>query len=226
MLPAYFTEELVELIVGDAPGLPPPPRAAPVRLRPGAAGDAAAVQRRGCTARSSSAWRRRSPASGLGADVITGFPGETDADFDATEALVEALPFTYLHVFSYSDRRGTEAARGTAPRVPPGTIRQRTARLRRLGAAKQLGVPAGPDRPRARRCSSSSTGSERRGGCVGLTDNYLELAFPGPDALMRGFARVRATGQDGAQTGRSARQRWVSRESASSGAAGSTSWRA
>jgi threonylcarbamoyladenosine tRNA methylthiotransferase MtaB len=77
--------------------------------------------------------------------------------------------------------------------VPAETIRQRTSRLRRLGAAKHLG------------CRHAQVGRslsvlvlEQRdresGHLVGLTDNYLEVAFPGPDALMRRFARVRATG--------------------------------
>ncbi len=52
----------------------------------------------------------RVPVLGLGADVITGFPGETDADHDATAALIDELPFTYLHVFPFSPRDGTVAA--------------------------------------------------------------------------------------------------------------------
>jgi threonylcarbamoyladenosine tRNA methylthiotransferase MtaB len=197
VLPAYFTEELVELVVGDRRVC----RHLHVPLQSGADRVLRAM-RRPYTARM---YRRlierlaeTIPDLGLGADVITGFPGETDADFEATEALVEALPFTYLHVFSYSDRRGTEAARGPAARVSPETIRQRTARLRHLGAAKQL------------RFRRAQLGRElpvlvlehrerETGRLVGLTDNYLELAFPGPDALMRGFARVRATGPGGAR---------------------------
>jgi threonylcarbamoyladenosine tRNA methylthiotransferase MtaB len=138
------------------------------------------------------------PDLGLGADVITGFPGETDADFEATEALVEALPFTYLHVFSYSDRRGTEAARQPAPRVPPEAIRLRTARLRRLGGAKQSGFR----RAQLGRELSVLVLERKEGGTgrlVGLTDNYLEVAFAGPGALVRGFARVRVTGPGGAR---------------------------
>src|SRR4029453_3470604 len=53
---------------------------------------------------------RSRPGLGLGADVIAGHPGETEADFADTMALVEELPFSYLHVFPYSDRPGTEAA--------------------------------------------------------------------------------------------------------------------
>src|SRR5262249_39686134 len=52
----------------------------------------------------------RLPNAAIGADVIAGFPGETDQDHAATLAFVEALPFTYLHVFSYSKRPGTKAA--------------------------------------------------------------------------------------------------------------------
>ena len=57
------------------------------------------------------------PDLGLGADVIVGHPGERDEDFAATLDLVAELPFSYLHVFAYSDRRGTESAR-MAERVP------------------------------------------------------------------------------------------------------------
>ena len=49
------------------------------------------------------------PRMGLGADVIIGFPGETDQSFENTRKLIESLPFTYLHAFSYSPRKGTEA---------------------------------------------------------------------------------------------------------------------
>jgi tRNA A37 methylthiotransferase MiaB len=76
------------------------------------------------------------------------------------------------------------------------TIRQRTTRLRSLGAAKQAAfrrAQMGRELP--------VLVLERRerevGRLVGLTDNYLELAFAGPDALMRRLVRVRATGQDG-----------------------------
>jgi threonylcarbamoyladenosine tRNA methylthiotransferase MtaB len=49
------------------------------------------------------------PSLGLGADVIVGFPGESEASFEHTRKLIEELPFSYLHVFSYSPRSGTEA---------------------------------------------------------------------------------------------------------------------
>src|SRR6185295_13588521 len=77
------------------------------------------------------------PDLGLGADVIVGHPGERDEDFTATRALVSELPFSYLHVFSYSDRKGTEAAH-RAERVPAVEIRERSRRLRQLGREKSL----------------------------------------------------------------------------------------
>jgi threonylcarbamoyladenosine tRNA methylthiotransferase MtaB len=74
----------------------------------------------------------RLPVLGLGADIIAGFPGETDDDHGATVALVAALPFTYLHVFPYSARPGAAAARLGAL-VPPRVLHQRARELRELG---------------------------------------------------------------------------------------------
>lgn len=73
------------------------------------------------------------PHACLGADVIVGFPGETDTHFDETRRFIEDSPLDYLHVFSWSERTGTPAAR-LDERVPAGTVRARTACLRTLGA--------------------------------------------------------------------------------------------
>jgi threonylcarbamoyladenosine tRNA methylthiotransferase MtaB len=71
----------------------------------------------------------------IGADIITGFPGETEEDHSATLNFIEALPFTYLHIFSYSQRPGTKAA--NLPNQLSGTIIKRRAReLRALAEAK------------------------------------------------------------------------------------------
>jgi len=77
----------------------------------------------------------RMPVLGLGADVIAGFPGETSADHEATVALIERLPFTYLHVFPYSRRPGTAADRLRDHLAPP-LIAERAAELRALGERK------------------------------------------------------------------------------------------
>jgi threonylcarbamoyladenosine tRNA methylthiotransferase MtaB len=83
----------------------------------------------------------------FGADIIAGFPTETDAMFDNTLALVEEAGLTYLHVFPYSAREGTPAAR--MPQVPKGLRKERAARLRAAGEvqlskfqASQLGKRA------------------------------------------------------------------------------------
>lgn len=75
------------------------------------------------------------PDAAIGADVMVGFPGETDADFAATVQLVEALPFTYLHVFTYSERPGTPAAEAVGS-VPISVRKDRNRLLRELAAAK------------------------------------------------------------------------------------------
>jgi threonylcarbamoyladenosine tRNA methylthiotransferase MtaB len=68
---------------------------------------------------------------GLGTDAIVGFPGETDDDHRRTVALVNALPFTYVHVFPYSERRGTDAERLPDP-VPPRVKAERSREIREL----------------------------------------------------------------------------------------------
>jgi len=77
----------------------------------------------------------RLPHAAIGADIITGFPGESEDDYAATMAFIERLPFTYLHVFSFSKRPGTKAA-ALANEVPGATIKRRARELRALGEAK------------------------------------------------------------------------------------------
>ena len=76
------------------------------------------------------------PSAAIGADVMVGFPGETDAEFEATRRLIEDLPFTYLHVFTYSARPGTPAA-AMRNQVPPQAARERNKVLRDLAAEKK-----------------------------------------------------------------------------------------
>lgn len=72
---------------------------------------------------------------GLGTDVIVGFPGETEDDHRRTREILEALPFTYVHVFPYSERQGTDAER-LADSVPPIAKARRSRELRKLVAQK------------------------------------------------------------------------------------------
>ncbi len=68
---------------------------------------------------------------GLGTDMIVGFPGETDGDHRRSVALIEALPFTYVHVFPYSERRGTDAE-GLPDPVAPEVKAERSLEIREL----------------------------------------------------------------------------------------------
>ena len=79
--------------------------------------------------------RNAMPTAAIGADVMTGFPGETDAEFEATREMIEDLPFTYLHVFTYSARPGTPAAE-MPNQVPVHVARERNRILRELAAEK------------------------------------------------------------------------------------------
>jgi len=124
---------------------------------------------------------------GLGADLIVGFPGETDADHRATVALVEALPFTYLHVFPYSPREGTAAPRlGAPPR--PDVVRERGAQLREVAACKQASHRA------ARAGSRADLVLEGRQGGLrdALSEDYLNVRVPAEAPWVLGRARVAA----------------------------------
>jgi threonylcarbamoyladenosine tRNA methylthiotransferase MtaB len=81
--------------------------------------------------------RAAMPTAAIGADVMVGFPGETDAEFESTRKMVEELPFTYLHVFTYSARPGTPAA-GMPKQLPVHIARERNRILRELAAEKKL----------------------------------------------------------------------------------------
>jgi len=124
---------------------------------------------------------------GLGADLIVGFPGETDADHRASVALVEALPFTYLHVFPYSPRNGTAAPRLGAP-VHPDAARERSAELRGLAARKQAAHQA------ARAGSRADLVLEGRQGGLrdALSEDYLNVRVPAEAPWVLGRARVAA----------------------------------
>ncbi|RMH18012.1 MAG: tRNA (N(6)-L-threonylcarbamoyladenosine(37)-C(2))-methylthiotransferase MtaB [Gemmatimonadetes bacterium] len=106
---------------------------------------------------------------GLGADVITGFPGETDEDHDATRRLIEELPFTYLHVFPFSPRDGTVAASLPDP-VPQRVAGERARELRELAQDK------GRRYRRAR--AGEPARAVREDGGRGLTEDYLRVRLP------------------------------------------------
>ena len=106
---------------------------------------------------------------GLGADIITGFPGETAADHADTVDLVEELPFTYLHVFPWSPRDGTAAAE-LPGRIPQRISWERARELRSLGTAK------GERYARSRGGSQVEVVMEGDGGTA-LTGDYLRVGI-------------------------------------------------
>jgi threonylcarbamoyladenosine tRNA methylthiotransferase MtaB len=112
----------------------------------------------------------RLPVFGLGADVIAGFPGETHADHHASCTLLNALPFTYLHVFPFSVRPDAPAAR-LAGQLRPEVIRERARELRELGEAK---AAAYRESRRGQTADGIVTGHQQ-GQFEVMTEDYLSV---------------------------------------------------
>jgi threonylcarbamoyladenosine tRNA methylthiotransferase MtaB len=110
------------------------------------------------------------PHASIGSDVIVGFPGESDAEFEETEALLSELPLTHLHVFPYSDRPGTDASVMDG-KIGGVAIRERGQRVRAIGHEMST------------RFRLSQTGTVRRAlsvddGLSAVTDNFLKVRLP------------------------------------------------
>lgn len=123
--------------------------------------------------------RSAMPTAAIGADVMVGFPGETEGEFEQTRRMVEELPFTYLHVFTYSARPGTPAA-GMRGQVPVHVARERNRILRDLAQEKKTAFL----RSFAGKTMEAITLGVRRQETdqiltEALTDNYLKLWLKG-----------------------------------------------
>ena len=136
----------------------------------------------------------RWPNAGIGADIIVGFPGETGEDFEQTCELVERLPFTYLHVFSYSDRPGTQGARLDG-KVAPAVIRERNRLLREMAARKARHFRARQVGTRLRALTLAATGE--KGERFALSDNYLKLRVRGRKLVENKLLTVRVNAVSG-----------------------------
>jgi threonylcarbamoyladenosine tRNA methylthiotransferase MtaB len=119
--------------------------------------------------------RRKIPEAAIGADVIVGFPGETDEDFRTTYEFIEELPFTYLHVFSFSSRPGTKAADLGAP-VDAAVIRHRARALRALSQSKAAEFRASQAGRKLRAITLARSGPDWT---EALTGNYLKVRIAG-----------------------------------------------
>ena len=120
----------------------------------------------------------RLPNAAIGADVIAGFPGETESDHAATLSFIERHPFTYLHVFSYSPRPGTKAA-NSPDQVPAPTIKRRARELRALSEAKSAAFRRAQIGRTLRVLTlhrDEHSGSEHT---PALSSNYLRVLVPG-----------------------------------------------
>jgi threonylcarbamoyladenosine tRNA methylthiotransferase MtaB len=126
------------------------------------------------------------PHASIGADVMVGFPGETDAEFEDTRLLIERSPLTYLHVFTYSAREGTPAA-ADPNQVPKQLKKERNRILRELIATKHAAFRA------------SLVGLELDAVTLernALTDNFLHVAVDGQPRPPAQLIRVRLTSPD------------------------------
>jgi threonylcarbamoyladenosine tRNA methylthiotransferase MtaB len=130
------------------------------------------------------------PDAAIGADVMVGFPGETDELFEESRAFIEAMPFTYLHVFTYSERPGTQAAT-MAGAVPMPVRKQRNKVLRDLAESK------------GKEFRESMVGREFTAVTLdppglALTDNFVKASLDMPYAANRMVKlRVAAVSQQG-----------------------------
>ena len=110
------------------------------------------------------------PHASIGSDIIVGFPGETDENFEQLAAYLESSPLTHIHVFPYSDRPGTPASE-MAGKVQGGVVRERGRRIREIGHRL------------ATRFRNSQIGTMHRAltleeGTLAVTGNYLKLRIP------------------------------------------------
>lgn len=116
--------------------------------------------------------RKWMPDAAIGADVMVGFPGESEEEFEESRRFIESLPFTYLHVFTYSERPGTPAAMYTG-QVPMPVRKRRNQVLRELAAKKNLEFRS---RFVGRSLSVVTLEQER----MALSENYLKVELAEP----------------------------------------------
>jgi threonylcarbamoyladenosine tRNA methylthiotransferase MtaB len=191
LLPAYFTPELTEVVTTS-------PVVAPhfhIPLQSGSDRVLKAMRRPYNTRMYRALVERLAavrPRLGLGADLIAGFPGETENDFAETVAYVRDLPFSYLHVFPYSARSGTEAF-GLPGQPDSAVTTRRSGLLRDIGRAKSDEFRRGLI-GHVEDALVLETQDRASGALVGLTGNFVEAVFSGPPELVRTLTRIRITG--------------------------------
>jgi threonylcarbamoyladenosine tRNA methylthiotransferase MtaB len=162
--------------------------------------------------------RAAMPSAAIGADVMVGFPGETSAEFEATRRLIEDLPFTYLHVFTYSARPGTPAA-DMENQVPVHVARERSRILRDLADEKKRAfMRSFVGKPLQAITLGGAQKTAHADGAVpfteALTDNYLKLHLKGHHEPNRWLRATVERVEDGALVAVRESARELPRESA------------
>jgi len=123
--------------------------------------------------------RAAMPTAAIGADVMVGFPGETDSEFEETRQLIEEFPFTYLHVFTFSARPGTPAAT-MRNQVPVRVARERSRILRELATRKKRAFMGQFVGQKIEAITLNVISETADGTCTeALTDNYLKMRLVG-----------------------------------------------
>lgn len=129
------------------------------------------------------------PELTIGADVIVGFPGETEEEFQNSCDFILSLPLSYLHIFSYSDRKRTNASL-LSGKIPPFVIHRRSQRLHRIGKEKWekvLDIYIG----RELKVLIEKTRDKKSGKLIGLSDNYIRVLVDGDDFLANQIVTVK-----------------------------------
>ena len=178
--PMDTTEDLIGVVCREQPPGAALPHADAVGLGPHCCrGDASVVSCVEHYARRVELVREWFPDAAIGADVIAGFPGETEEDHHATLSLIEAMPLTYLHVFSFSPRPGTAAAE-MPDRVRGADVARRARELRALGEEKKSAF-RGTQVGRMTRVLTLNRGGEDASGpwTRALAGNYLDVRVAG-----------------------------------------------
>jgi threonylcarbamoyladenosine tRNA methylthiotransferase MtaB len=133
------------------------------------------------------------PSTAIGTDLIAGFPGETNRDFDDYFKFIEALPLAYFHVFPYSVRAGTTAAK-LPGKVAAAEIKRRAAMLRELGEDKRLRFV---ERFRDSKLKVLLEERGADGRLKGYSRNYIRVLVEGPDTLANDEVEVAASRVEG-----------------------------
>jgi threonylcarbamoyladenosine tRNA methylthiotransferase MtaB len=133
------------------------------------------------------------PDAAIGVDILIGFPGETDAAFTNTYELIRKLPVTYLHVFPFSARPGTPAAR-YPDKVAPAVIKERCEKMRRLGQIKRIHFYRKFIGKKVE-ILVESTRHAATGLLKGLSSNYIPVLIDADDDRMNKLLTVKLAGQ-------------------------------